>query len=217
MKKNILLFFITALTLISCNQSNEKNTLNQLIKESLKSNKNIERVFLNLKFGMSKTEFENELKELNQSRKIKPDYSGYSYEFIDNKNLSGINWLIRPEFHNDTIIGIELYSFKNFWKNNYNSVDETYKEIISEYERTYGKPSYSKSEFENYWLKDNLLISISKSKSNDLGGKVYIKYDDERKESKIDLTKCIFDEYGNSMDKWYFDLKEKNKPINTDL
>ena len=217
MKKNILLVFITALTLISCNQSNDKNTLNQLIKESLKSNKNIERVFLNLKFGMSKTEFENELKKLNQSGKIKPDYSGYSYEFIDNKNLAGINWLISPEFHNDTIIGIELYSFKDFWKNNYNSVDETYKEIISEYERTYGKPNYSKSEFENYWLKDNLLISISKSKSNDLGGAVYIKYDDERKESKIDLTKCKFDKYGNSMDKWYFDLKEKNKPINTDL
>lgn len=216
MKTNILLIFILILTLYSCNE-HENNTLKKLVDKSLNSNVDVEKVFLGLKFGMSVTDFENELRILNQKEKIKPSYSGYSYEFIDNKKLKGINWIINSKLHNDSVIGIQLHSFKKFWKNNYNSIDDTYKEIINEYKLAYGKPSFIKNRFENYWIKDNLLISITKSNTDDLGGTIYISYDDKRKEKSIELTKCRFDENGYSLNQWYYDLKEKNKPTNKDI
>ena len=217
MKKNILLILTVISLLYSCNNSNNRDKLNKLIDESLSSNKNTEKVLLSLKFGMSKIEFENELNKLYLNEQVKIDYSGYSYEFPNNEKLNGINWVITSNLHNDSIVGVKLHSFKEFWKNNYNTLNETYLEIVNEYTRVYGNPSYSKSKFENYYLKDNLLISITMSETKNLGGTIYIQYSDKRKEKSIDLTKCRFDENGNSLDKWYFDLKEKNKSENPDI
>jgi len=215
--KNLLLFLVLNITLISCFKPQDENVLNKLIEESLISDENVERVFLNLKFGMSNTEFQHKLKEMNENGKIKRGYSNYTYEFNNNTKLKGIDWDINSGLHNDTITEINIYTYKISWKNNYHSINSIYKEIINEYTLSYGNPSYSKGEFENYWLKNNLLISITKSKADDLEGGIHVSYKDIRKEKSIDLTKCRFDEYGNSLDKWYYDLKEKQKGINKDI
>jgi hypothetical protein len=61
MIKNILLALILVFAFYSCDKSEKKDTLNKLIEESLSSNKNVEKVFLNLKFGISKIQFQNEM------------------------------------------------------------------------------------------------------------------------------------------------------------
>lgn len=216
MKLKIFIILLLTISIYSCYKPNDNSTLNKLVNEGLNTNKNVEKVFLDLKFGMSKIDFEKELIKMNLNKKVKIFLKDYSYEF-NNKKLKGINWQISSRLHNDSIIGINLHSFKMFWKNNYNSINDTYIEIINEYKNVYGEPSYTKSRYENYWIKDNLLISITKSNSDDLGGSVYIKYKDKRKDSMIKLSKCKFDEYGNSLDRWYYQEKEKNKLKNEDI
>lgn len=211
--------FILVLFVFSCGTPKEEIEFNKLIEKNLKSDKDVDRVFMDLKFGMSITEFNEELENQYKNGKLKRRSnrsSSYAYEFEDNKELLGVNFLISPGLHNDSIVEIRLHSFKKNWVRNYNSLNFAYKELIEEYVRVYGQPTYKKNSAESYWLKDNLIISVTK-KDSDLGGVLNVYYENKRKLNSIDLFKCHFDEFGNSMDLWYYKLKEIEKSKNTDI
>lgn len=215
MNKIIILAFLT-ITTIGCQEAPNNSVIQEKIDEQLKSGKNVDMFFLDLKFGMHKTEFNNYIVNQYSTGKLKKAYSGYSYEFINNNDLNGINWIISPALHNDSLIGITLYSFKDFWEHNYNTLNHTYNEIINEYQNKYGTPNYTVGKFIKYWFLNNLEINITKSNGEVLGGTVRISYKNTRKRREINYTKCRFDKDGNSFDNLYYE-KMKKEQINEDI
>lgn len=207
----ILILLFLALTFFSCQETPDNSEIERKITEELKSGDDVGSIFLNLKFGISIKEFNDHLISQKASGKVKKAYTGYSYEFTNNNDLKGINWIVTPKLHNDSIIGVNLHSFKIFWKGNNNSINQTYNKVLEEYQNKYGTPSYSAGRYINYWFKKNLEIVITKSDDGALGGTVNISYEDTRKRKGIDLGKCRFDEQGNSLDSWYYEQLQKEK------
>mgnify|MGYP006143708687 FL=1 len=214
----ILTSLFLTLFLFSCQEIPKRSVIKREISEELKSGVDVSSIFLNLKFGMSINKFNSYLITQVTSGKVKKAHEEYSYEFTKNKDLKGINWIITPKFHNDSLIGVNLHTFKFFWEVNNNSIDQTYNIVLEEYQNKYGEPTYSVGKVYNFWFKNNLQILITKSDAP-LEGTVNIAYEDTRKLNEIDLVKCRFDKYGNSLDPWYYEQlqKEKKSKPNTDL
>ncbi|MDN5203339.1 hypothetical protein QQ008_18275 [Fulvivirgaceae bacterium BMA10] len=113
--KSHIVFVFCMLT--SCLSSpSERRILDELEKNSLSSDLEINDIFLGIAFGDSKTLFDQKLDSLyalNLIKRIIPDslrnetfkleeYNLFYYQF-DEKGLGNLKWLFKPEFHHNRL------------------------------------------------------------------------------------------------------------------
>ena len=212
MSQKLFLILIISLHLLSCDQKKNKEIIDSKIAEQLAFNKNVDNIFLNIKFGMDKSEFNSSILEQKSIGKVSFDLDQYAYQFKNNPNLEGINWFVGSKMHNDTLIGISLTAYKDLSSSVNLNLTQVYKETVQEYITKYGTPNHSDENYDKYWFINNLEINIVKT-----DGKIIISYEDTRRRKSIDWQKCRFDADYNSQDAWYYEKMKEDKIVNDDI
>ena len=213
MYKNLPLILVS-LCFFSCT-SKDQNFINKEIETQLKSKENVVNVFLDIKFGMNKHQFDSCISAHVTTGKITIDLD-YAYQFNDNSKLKDIKWFIRPELLNDTIIGLSLRAHKDLSSVEEIHLPQVYREIIKEYVLKYGKPNYSFGNYNKYWFIKNLEINIYI-----IDEWINVDYENTRRRREIDYQKIRVVEDYNLYDAWYYEKMQKDhihqKKINLDI
>jgi len=198
--KNILFIVITSL-LFSCSQDENNTLMNDLISKELSKNENVDEFFLDFKFGMDKTAYNNSIKSHLTSKDLFVFLDSYSYKF----SQDNINWFLYPDFHNDSLIGITLRVIDNLSSDNLRetlNLFSIHESVLTQYIKLYGQPSMSVNRYDNYWFIKNMKIQIEKT-DND----IRVIYENIRRMRKIDYSKYRIDEDLNSFDSAYFEQR----------
>ena len=127
------------------------------------------------------------------------------FRFDNNKEIKSVSLHISGDYHNDSLIRIRLWNY-DFKKHPF-LLETFYNNVVKEFEKKYDTPDLTATN-EAHWFIKNKHISILSEE-----GVFRLNYEDEYRKSKFKLTKSKFDEYGNSFDPDYFELKKRAKEI----
>lgn len=222
--------FYTVLVIIlffGCkNKSSEEFEKHQaIIKYELATGNKTNDFFLGFTFNDNIKKYKQKVDSLNVLGKIQAftyqegqdTICEVIYEFKDTGGLNGIDFLLYPKRHNDSLQGIILLATNEMtWKSNYKSVGFIFSKLVERYTLEYGEPNYQPKPTNVFWIMGNLEINLEISESTkiaDVEVKPYlsITYSNTRKKQELvdrHFRNVLFVGY-DTVDKWYQDENEK--------
>lgn len=198
-----LIVFIIAALLFSCKFESEfKVYVSSTYEDSLAHGNSYSELFQNLKIGSSREQVQNYFAG---NENITFNGSEFIYTVQDDKTLSDISWQVNEFYHNDSIRAIEFIAFENIFKNDFNKVYNTVKNLL---ESRLNNPNLVKND-SYYYLTGNIETQLKTNKGL-TGRYISITYSDIAylKHLQTNPGKVYYDSIYNTYDNSY--LSKKN-------
>ena len=232
MKNIIIILLLGLIVFLGCkNESSDIFDKHQSIRKAeLSTGKETNQFFLGFEFNDNIQEYRRKLDSLNRVDKIdayrytegRDTIDDVKYEFKQISKLNGIDFLVHPSRHNDSLKGILLSATdRRMWKNNYNSNEILFEALLEEYKLKYGEPNFRPRPYSVFWINGNLEINIDISEPKSISGikvepSLSVSYENIKKEQELldKRYRYVYILGFDTVDKWYQEEKDrKKKPI----
>ncbi|WP_299762417.1 hypothetical protein [uncultured Dokdonia sp.] len=230
-----IIVILGLIVLLGCkNESSDVFDKHQSIRKAeLLTGKETTQFFLSFEFNDDIQKYRRKLDSLNKVDKIqsyrymegRDTIDDVKYEFKQISKLIGIDFLVHPIRHNDSLQGILLSATdRRMWKSNYNSNEILFDALLEEYKLKYGEPNFRSRPYSVFWINGNLEINIDISEPKSISGikvepSLSVRYSNIKKEQKLidKRYKNVYMLGFDTEDKWYKEKKEREKKPISDI